>query len=51
MGGPVSCYVIKDVDNDGRPELVMSVAGRPSGKWKILRRKTNRAQIVMYDLD
>jgi TolB-like protein len=51
MGGPVSAYVIKDVDNDGRPELVMSVAGRPSGKWKLLSRKTNRSQIVMYKLD
>jgi TolB-like protein len=51
MGGPVSAYVIKDVDNDDKPELVMSVAGRPSGKWKLLRRKTNRAQIVVYELD
>ena len=51
MGGPVSGYVIKDMDNDGRPELVMSVAGRPSGKWKLLRTKTNRGQIVIYHLD
>jgi TolB-like protein len=51
MGGPVSSYVIKDVDNDGTPELVISVAGRPSGKWKLLHRKTNRAQIVIYELD
>lgn len=51
MGGPVSAYAIKDVDNDGRPEFIMSVAGRSSGKWKLLRRKTNRAQIVMYELD
>ena len=51
MGGPVSGYAIKDVDHDGTPELILSVAKAPSGKWKLLRRKTNRAQIVMYKLD
>lgn len=51
MGGPVSAYAIEDVDNDGSPELILSVQGRPSGKWKFLRRNPNRAQIVMYELD
>ena len=50
-GGPITGYVIEDVDNDGKPELAISVARRPTGKWKILRRKTNRAQVVLYKLD
>jgi TolB-like protein len=50
MPGPITSYCIKDVDNDKKPELIMSVVTRKSG-MEIIRGKSAKSKIVIYDLD
>jgi hypothetical protein len=50
MPGPITSYCIKDIDNDKKPELVMSVVQRKSG-IEIIRDKAAKSKIVVYDLD
>ncbi len=47
MSGAITGYSLKDVDNDGRLEFVMSVV---LGSKSILGR-SGRSQVVIYDLD
>ncbi|MFC1869428.1 hypothetical protein ACFL0H_15030 [Thermodesulfobacteriota bacterium] len=48
MGGPVVGYCIKDVDNDDKPEIVMSVLKNTSGTGMF---RSPKSQLIFMDIE